>query len=105
MTGPRRALPAGRGPEGQTSSSDGLCLRRKKEKEWALPVAEANWHAPETTLCPAPVGQESPKGGVGSPTGLARGAGREWALPVAEANWHAPETTLHFEGTKSPLRI
>jgi hypothetical protein len=43
--------------------------------------------------------RESPKGGVGSPTGFARGAGRERALPVWEANQHLPETTLTSKAT------
>ena len=43
---------------------------------------------------PTPSGQESPKGGVGSPAGFARGAGREWALPVFEAGQSTPETML-----------
>ena len=51
-----------------------------------------------------PSGQESPKGGVGFPTGFARGAGREWALPVAEVKRYLPETTPRFEGKKSPSR-
>jgi hypothetical protein len=37
--------------------------------------------------------QKSPKGGVGSPAGFARGAGREWALPGVEAERNAPEIT------------
>ena len=48
--------------------------------------------------------QEGPKGGVGSPTGFARGAGREWALPVIETEMRMPESIPRFEGQESPSR-
>ena len=75
----------------------------------AAPRSSGGW--PKPTPSPMPSGQESPKGGVGSPTGFARGAGRapqgtrapqralpvgrggEWALPVMEIETRTPETT------------
>jgi hypothetical protein len=45
----------------------------------------------------AQASQTSPKGGVGTPAGFARGAGREWALPALEANRLTPETTPIFK--------
>jgi len=47
------------------------------------------WNSPN----PSNAGPGGPKGGVGSPTGFARGAGRELALPVWEAKQHTPQTT------------
>ena len=73
--------------------------------------APITWQVTGAVSEPTPSEQESPKGGVGSPTGFARGAGPRratdrtdglgsrvgkivpWALPVFEVVRRAPETT------------